>query len=226
MKKRLCGVAISLFLVGSAGLSNAASVTVTYTADNAIGAWFVDGVSQSLGPNAGNWRKSDSAPLQLSDGGIHDIIWYAYNYGTPTNIYPETTGTNPAAFLAQITGDVVGGQILSAHGSVWEYAISPAPVQGNSYPFNSWDWTKVDTLFDPNGGTNIWNGNSQTGQKALADIDANAEWIWSHNPEEAVYFRAKFMTTGSPDPVPEPATMLLFGTGLAGLAAARRKKKA
>jgi hypothetical protein len=34
-----------------------------------------------------------------------------------------------------------------------------------------------------------------------------------------------FEETPTPSPVPEPATMLLFGTGLAGLAGIRRRAK-
>jgi hypothetical protein len=35
-----------------------------------------------------------------------------------------------------------------------------------------------------------------------------------------------FAGGGAPDPVPEPTTMLLFGTGLVGLVGIRRRKKA
>lgn len=39
-------------------------------------------------------------------------------------------------------------------------------------------------------------------------------------------FKLEYTNGSAPAPVPEPATMLLFGTGLTGLVAARRKKKA
>ena len=226
MKKCLSGLAIGWLCVGFAGLSHAANVAVTYTADNAIGAWFVDGVSQILGSNAGNWRQSDTANLELSNGSVHSIIWYAYNYGgAPTNQYPDTTGNNPAAFLAQITGDVVGGPILTASHSVWEYAIAPEPDPNTQFNFDGWKWQTVDTDFEPNAGTSIWNGNQNEGIRGINTIASDAQWIWSHNPEEAVYFRTRFTTTGAPDPVPEPATMILFGAGLTGLAALRRRKQ-
>lgn len=49
---------------------------------------------------------------------------------------------------------------------------------------------------------------------------ANGGWISGH-----AYFDDIVITSSSPDPVPGPTTMLLLGTGLLGLAGARRRMK-
>jgi hypothetical protein len=69
-------------------------------------------------------------------------------------------------------------------------------------PWTSWTWTaaSTDTYFVQFGVANM--GDNQANSAALFDA------------------------VGSTAPVPEPATMLLMGTGIAGLIAARRKKKA
>ena len=57
---------------------------------------------------------------------------------------------------------------------------------------------------------------------------SNATWIWAGNNDsnDYAYFSTKISAvTSSATPTPEPATMLLLGTGFAALAGARRIKK-
>ena len=225
------GIAAGMMLLGMTGLAHASSITATYTADNDIDALYLVDLgnntiqSFTVGPNADNWKASDSITLSsLTAGTAYELIWVAQNAGgvTPTNSNPWLG--NPAAFLGQITGDIVGGSMYSSTNSGWNFAVvSSGTSSATTLPTT---WTPVTTEFGTNGGDNIWE--SVNGRK-IRHISTSAEWIWSNGNNPYVDIMAEFTTSpasGGPSSVPEPAAMILFGTGLAGLAGVLQRKRA
>ncbi len=213
--KKTIGFLTGLFLIGTIGIANAATITTNFTGDNIVDALYLDGTEVPFASvnNLDDWTAFDSVTLDLTDNQNHQLVWQVSNLNgvRPTNAHPST-GNNPAAFLGDITGDIVGGTHFSS--SSWLVSTSNGPLGDFNDP--AWSWASATTFGDNSNDPNIW--------RDIAGISGASNWIWSSGADVSVFIRADFTTAGAAAPVPEPATMILLGVGLMGIAGFGRKK--
>ena len=134
--------------------------------------------------------------IELVDPGYTSLIW-----GIDAFAMNGWEDTGPYVDYFTITASLDGTELKSE-------TYTPAGAGGSSTIFFEIDLPITDSITSYIGTLSIEN---------VTSMSSNAEW-WN-------LLDAK-LTGDEATPTPEPATMLLMGSGLAGIAAARSKKKA
>ena len=158
---------------------------------------------------------TDGAPLSggtgvLTDGVIPTLPWYDVSNDAGTGQYVGWEIVTPTITFQFPTSETVNQVELTVDNSHVGGVTAPEAVvvDGTSYPNPAWQFASVPELIDIT-------GLDLTGSQITVTLDVPTQWVFLG---EAQFF-------GSPaTAMPEPASLAMFGIGLAGLAALRRRQ--
>jgi hypothetical protein len=212
-KALLAGLAASTMMFGLSTIAQATPLLITDSNDIALdNSTIIDFNSESTG--AFNSRAFGSN-VTFSAAGSDNLYIdqdYSGQYGA-TGRYLTNRNDNPGPFTIKFTEDV------SAFGFSWGAADQPWTIELFNGSHISLGTLSINAQTPPFIG--FIGGTDSMGSISYATLTTQSSYGYDY----FILDNFEYVTT-STAPVPEPATMLLMGTGIAGLIAARRRKKA